>query len=60
MYFDTSIVISGYPGILDTNEPSWLDDGMVVDIIRTIGAKGSFGSDYPWEVLNMIYIELSI
>ncbi|NLI58338.1 MAG: amidohydrolase [Clostridium sp.] len=49
VYFDTSIVISGYPGILDTNEPSWLDDGMVVDIIRTIGAKKVlFGSDYPW------------
>lgn len=49
VYFDTSIVISGYPGILDTNEPSWLEDSVVIDVIRAIGAqKVLFGSDYPW------------
>ncbi|AUG56913.1 amidohydrolase family protein [Acetivibrio saccincola] len=49
LYFDTSIVISGYPDILETNEPSWLDDDVVVDVINTIGAERLlFGSDYPW------------
>ena len=49
VYFDTSIVISGYSGILETNEPSWLDDAVVVDVIGTIGVKKIlFGSDYPW------------
>lgn len=49
IYFDTSIVISGYPSILEANEPSWLDDTVVVDIINTIGAARTlFGSDYPW------------
>lgn len=49
VYFDTSIVITGYPPIMETNKPSWLDDSMVVDIINSIGARRVlFGSDYPW------------
>jgi len=28
VYFDTSIVISGYPPIRETNKPSWLDDSI--------------------------------
>lgn len=47
--FDTSIVISGYPPILSTNDASWLDDGEVTDVINRIGAdRVMFGSDYPW------------
>ena len=31
------------------NEPSWLDDNLVVDVINEIGAERVlFGSDYPW------------
>jgi predicted TIM-barrel fold metal-dependent hydrolase len=49
VYFDTSIVITGYPEIARVNEPSWLDDDEVVDIINEIGAeKVLFGSDFPW------------
>lgn len=49
VYFDTSIVITGYPEIMNVNEPSWLDDREVVDIINRIGAeKVVFGSDFPW------------
>jgi predicted TIM-barrel fold metal-dependent hydrolase len=49
VYFDTSIVITGYPEIMDVNEPSWLDDNEVVDVINEIGAeKVVFGSDFPW------------
>lgn len=47
--FDTSIVITGYPPIMQTNDASWLDDSEVADIINTIGAERVvFGSDYPW------------
>jgi len=49
VYFDTSIVITGYPEILNVNEPSWPDDMEVVSIINEIGAeKVVFGSDFPW------------
>lgn len=49
VYLDTSIVITGYPEIMDVNEPSWLDDGEVISIINEIGAdKVIFGSDFPW------------
>lgn len=49
VYFDTSIVITGYPEIMAVNEPSWLDDKEVVSIINKIGAeKVVFGSDFPW------------
>lgn len=49
VYFDTSIVITGYPEIMSVNEPSWLDDAQVVSIIKEIGAnKVIFGSDFPW------------
>lgn len=49
VYFDTSIVITGYPDIINTNEPSWPDDAEVVSIINEIGAhKVLFGSDFPW------------
>ncbi|MCX7923366.1 MAG: amidohydrolase family protein [Clostridia bacterium] len=49
VYFDTSIVITGYPPIKNTNKPSWLDDSMVLDVVKAIGAQRLvFGSDYPW------------
>ncbi|MHB8066228.1 MAG: amidohydrolase family protein, partial [Ruminiclostridium sp.] len=49
VYFDTSIVITGYPEIMNINEPSWLDDDKVVAVINEIGAeKVIFGSDFPW------------
>jgi predicted TIM-barrel fold metal-dependent hydrolase len=49
VYFDTSIVITGYPPILEANEPSWTNDKEVEDVINTIGAnRVIFGSDYPW------------
>lgn len=49
VYFDTSIVITGFPPIQQVNEPSWLNDGEVADILREIGAERVvFGSDYPW------------
>ncbi len=49
VYFDTSIVITGHPSLIEYNEPSWLDDDMVVEVINTIGAgRVLFGSDYPW------------
>lgn len=49
VYFDTSIVITGYPEIIDVNEPSWPDDKEVISIINEIGAeKVVFGSDFPW------------
>ena len=49
VFFDTSIVITGYSPIRSVNEPSWLDDNMVVEVINTIGAhRLIFGSDYPW------------
>jgi predicted TIM-barrel fold metal-dependent hydrolase len=49
VYFDTSIVITGYPPILEANEPSWTSDSEVEDVINTIGAnRVIFGSDYPW------------
>ena len=47
--FDTSIVISGYIPIINTNEPSWNDDETVIDVVNRIGARRIvFGSDYPW------------
>ena len=47
--FDTSIVITGYPPIMETNDASWLDDDEVAGIINSVGAeKVVFGSDYPW------------
>lgn len=49
VYFDTSIVITGYPEIRRVNEPSWLDDEEVVAIINEVGAQRIiFGSDFPW------------
>lgn len=49
VFFDTSIVITGFPPIMGTNEPSWLDDGTVLDVVNSVGAKRLvFGSDYPW------------
>ncbi len=49
VYFDTSIVITGYPEIINVNEPSWPDDDKVVSIINEIGAdRILFGSDFPW------------
>jgi predicted TIM-barrel fold metal-dependent hydrolase len=49
VYFDTSIVITGFPPIKETNEPSWLDDELVEDVINKVGAdRVIFGSDYPW------------
>lgn len=49
VYFDTSIVITGYSEIIRVNEPSWLEDDQVVAVINEIGAnKVIFGSDFPW------------
>ena len=49
VFFDTSIVITGYPEIMDVNEPSWPDDKEVISIVNEIGAeKVIFGSDFPW------------
>jgi hypothetical protein len=49
VYFDTSIVITGYPPIMQVNEPSWLDDEQMLDIVNKIGSERVlFGSDYPW------------
>ncbi len=49
VFFDTSIVITGYPPILNANEPSWVEDSTVLDVVNRIGAERMlFGSDYPW------------
>jgi len=49
VYFDTSIVITGYPPLLKFNEASWPDNEVVEYIIKKIGAhRVIFGSDYPW------------
>ena len=49
VFFDTSIVITGYPPLIETNEPSWLENDQVVGVVNTIGAdRVLFGSDYPW------------
>lgn len=49
VYFDTSIVITGYKPLLDNNIPSWTDDSLVVDVINEVGSdRILFGSDYPW------------
>jgi uncharacterized protein len=49
VFFDTSIVITGYPSIAEVNEPSWCDDDHVINIINKVGAERVlFGSDYPW------------
>jgi len=49
VFFDTSIVITGYDPIRKFNEPSWPDDDIVVQVVNRIGAdRVVFGSDYPW------------
>lgn len=49
VYFDTSIVITGYPPLLKVNEPSWPDNEVVEYVISKVGAdRVIFGSDYPW------------
>jgi len=49
VFFDTSIVITGYPPILETNEPSWVEDDIVEDVVNKVGTQRLiFGSDYPW------------
>lgn len=49
VYFDTSIVITGFPPIMEVNEPSWLNDEVIVDLVNRIDAgRVIFGSDYPW------------
>lgn len=49
VYFDTSIIVTGYPPLLKVNEPSWPDDDMVLEVINDVGAdRIVFGSDYPW------------
>lgn len=49
VYFDTSIVITGYPPLLEVNEPSWQDNEVVEYVINKVGAdRLLFGSDYPW------------
>lgn len=65
VFFDTSIVVTGHPSLMEYNEPSWLDDKMVVDIINEVGAeKVVFGSDYPWgspgdDIRRIINFDLS-
>jgi len=49
VYFDSSIVITGHPLLLELNEPSWVDDSTVIDVINAIGSERLlFGSDFPW------------
>ncbi len=49
VYFDTSIVITGYPPLLKVNEQSWPDNEVVEYVINKVGAERIiFGSDYPW------------
>ncbi len=49
VYFDTSIIITGYPPLLKVNEPSWPDNEVVEYVINKVGAgRIVFGSDYPW------------
>lgn len=49
VYFDTSIVITGNEVMKKVNEPSWVEDDEVVEILRKIGThRILFGSDYPW------------
>ncbi|HPU41745.1 MAG TPA: amidohydrolase family protein [Acetivibrio clariflavus] len=49
VYFDTSIIITGYPPLLEVNEPSWPDNEVVEYVIKKIGAdRVVFGSDFPW------------
>ena len=49
IYFDTSIIITGYPPIAEVNKAVWTDDDEVADVINSIGAhRILFGSDYPW------------
>lgn len=49
VYFDTSIILSGYEQILATNERSWHEDEPFISLVRTLGAERFlFGSDHPW------------
>lgn len=49
VYFDTSIVITGFDPLLRMNEPSWPDNEVVEYVINKVGAQRIiFGSDYPW------------
>jgi len=49
VYFDTSIVVTGYSEIRKTNKPSWLEDDMALEVFEKVGAhRITFGSDYPW------------
>lgn len=49
VYFDTSIIITGYPSLLEVNEPSWRDNEVVEYVVNKVGAdRLVFGSDYPW------------
>ena len=49
VFFDTSIVISGYEPLLQHNLPSWRDDDKCINVFRRAGTERFlFGSDYPW------------
>lgn len=49
VFFDTSIVISGFPPILENNMPSWRLDEEAAETVQCIGAhRVVFGSDFPW------------
>lgn len=49
IYFDTSIVMSGYEPLLRVNSPSWQDDSMLLSVVNSCGSERfMFGSDYPW------------
>jgi hypothetical protein len=49
VWFDTSIVVTGYDELIRFNTPSWTDDTLCVEVFRKVGAERFlFGSDYPW------------
>lgn len=49
IYFDTSIVMSGYEQIKNSNEPSWSEDDQFIRVVELVGAdRFLFGSDHPW------------
>ena len=48
-YFDTSIIMTGYPELLKYNNPNWPEDSVFIDILAQTGSgRLIFGSDWPW------------
>lgn len=49
VYFDTSIVFTGYPLLREFNEASWKNDHNFYKALEYAGANRIiFGSDFPW------------